>query len=245
MNSNNMRKRLLFRRNFDYVACSTNKLEHFSGHSQGAGFYCAVPTRGSSSSLLGWIQLWKMSFFDFVILSFFTAKRSAGGQRENSSFWLSSFDPQKGGAGVIPWLFSLSFTRGRKNTLPFLSLSPSLSLSWDCRKTSGHQGAANPNQVERRKKKAQPWVLGGNRLHLYSPRHQCPASTPQHHRSKMWTVWLLASDVQIVSISIVPLTKSLSSYVLAVQNSQSQLGWFIVIQLHFQGQPCASITVCL
>lgn len=35
------------------------------------------------------------------------------------------------------------------------------------------------------------------------------------------------------------------SYVLAVQNPLLQLGWFIVIQLPFQGQTCASIALCL
>lgn len=123
---------------------------------RGQDFTVLCPQEGAPPPCWAEFNCGKCLFFDFVILSFFTAKRSAGGQRENSSFWLSSFDPQKGGAGVIPWLFSLSFTQGRKNTLPFLSLSLSLSLSWDCRKTSGHQGAANPNQVERRKKKAQP-----------------------------------------------------------------------------------------
>lgn len=60
---------------------------------------------------------------------------------------------------------------------------------------------------------------------------------------KIWTVWLLASEVPAVSISIVPLKRVSLKLCAAVAKFSLWLCWFIVIQLHFQGQAPASITV--
>lgn len=119
---------------------------------------------------------------------------------------------------IISWLFPLSFMHQMESALySFLLLCLSLGTAERLVVT---KEPTNPNKSIKREKEESTMLspLWHSPTFIF-PTTSASSIHPKHHHFKVWTICLLAADLHITRVAVVALTKSLSSYVLAQQNS--------------------------